>query len=133
MTGPATIWAIATSTSVHESLRTLNWPTCNQPFHQWAVAKSLARPLARRCNRTVAPYLGSGEGRIRVSPNWRGEHAALIAIRTTNSAFTLVPVRDPSIPSLPGGACTHWKAPPCHGAHVKRTLQISTADVADAA
>jgi hypothetical protein len=22
---------------------------------------------------------------------------------------------------LPGGACTHWKAPPCHGAHVKRT------------
>ena len=23
---------------------------------------------------------------------------------------------------LPGGACTHWKAPPCHGAHVKRTL-----------
>src|SRR5271156_4054440 len=21
----------------------------------------------------------------------------------------------------PGGACTHWKAPPCHGAHVKRT------------
>src|SRR5277367_6573029 len=24
----------------------------------------------------------------------------------------------------PGGACTHWKAPPCHGAHVKRTLQV---------
>src|SRR5580693_1477783 len=23
---------------------------------------------------------------------------------------------------LPGGARTHWKAPPCHGAHVKRTL-----------
>src|SRR5439155_6521561 len=22
---------------------------------------------------------------------------------------------------LPGGACTHWKAPPCHGAHPKRT------------
>jgi hypothetical protein len=22
---------------------------------------------------------------------------------------------------LPGGACTHWKAPPWHGAHVKRT------------
>ncbi len=21
------------------------------------------------------------------------------------------------------GACTHWNAPPCHGAHVKRTLQ----------
>ena len=26
---------------------------------------------------------------------------------------------------LPGGACTHWKAPPCHGAHVKRTLAIA--------
>ena len=24
----------------------------------------------------------------------------------------------------PGGACTHWKAPPSHGAHVKRTLRI---------
>src|SRR5580693_7778468 len=22
----------------------------------------------------------------------------------------------------PGAACTHWKAPPLHGAHVKRTL-----------
>ena len=25
----------------------------------------------------------------------------------------------------PGGACTHWRAPPCHGAHVKRTLRRS--------
>ena len=25
---------------------------------------------------------------------------------------------------LPGGACTHWKAPPSHGAHVMRTLRI---------
>src|SRR5258708_31146080 len=23
----------------------------------------------------------------------------------------------------PGGACTHWKAPPCHGAHPKATLR----------
>src|SRR5258708_20450901 len=22
----------------------------------------------------------------------------------------------------PGGACTHWKAPPCHGAHPDQTL-----------
>ena len=22
----------------------------------------------------------------------------------------------------PGGACTHWKAPPCHGAHPKRSF-----------
>src|SRR3984957_14088576 len=29
---------------------------------------------------------------------------------------------------LPGGACTHWKAPPCHGAHVKRTLRVATAN-----
>src|ERR1700691_3411945 len=31
---------------------------------------------------------------------------------------------------LPGGACTHWKAPPCHGAHVKRTLRMTDGDVA---
>src|SRR6202011_4750426 len=24
----------------------------------------------------------------------------------------------------PGGACTHWKAPPCHGAHPQRPWQI---------
>ena len=23
---------------------------------------------------------------------------------------------------LPGGACTHWKTPPCHGAHPEQTL-----------
>ena len=26
---------------------------------------------------------------------------------------------------LPGGACTHWNAPPSHGAHVERTQQIA--------
>src|ERR1700731_4359693 len=26
----------------------------------------------------------------------------------------------------PGGACTHWKAPPCHGAHPFRTLMGDT-------
>ena len=25
---------------------------------------------------------------------------------------------------LPGGACTHWKTPPCHGAHPKQTLRM---------
>jgi hypothetical protein len=30
----------------------------------------------------------------------------------------------------PGGACTHWKAPPCHGAHVKQPLRIATVDAA---
>jgi hypothetical protein len=29
---------------------------------------------------------------------------------------------------LPGGACTHWNAPPCHGAHVKRTFRDGVAD-----
>jgi hypothetical protein len=26
---------------------------------------------------------------------------------------------------LPGGACTHWRAPPCHGAHVKRSFLVA--------
>ena len=26
---------------------------------------------------------------------------------------------------LPGGACTHWKAPPCHGAHPERTSALA--------
>src|ERR1700675_3782751 len=28
----------------------------------------------------------------------------------------------------PGGACTHWKAPPCHGAHPEPTFMIAAAD-----
>ena len=32
---------------------------------------------------------------------------------------------------LPGGTCTHWKAPPLHGAHVKRSLEIAAVDAAD--
>src|SRR6476661_3194767 len=28
---------------------------------------------------------------------------------------------------LPGGACTHWKAPPCHGAHPMKTIIFFTA------
>ncbi|HMJ41085.1 MAG TPA: hypothetical protein VK522_02225, partial [Pseudolabrys sp.] len=33
---------------------------------------------------------------------------------------------------LPGGACTHWKAPPLHGARHKRTFTTSGSDpVAD--
>ena len=31
---------------------------------------------------------------------------------------------------LPGGACTHWKAPPSHGAHVERTFRIGAVGVA---
>jgi hypothetical protein len=26
---------------------------------------------------------------------------------------------------LPGGPCTHWKAPPSHGAHVERTFRVT--------
>ena len=26
---------------------------------------------------------------------------------------------------LPGGTCTHWKAPPCHGAHPSQTCRYS--------
>lgn len=26
---------------------------------------------------------------------------------------------------LPGGTCTHWRAPPCHGAHPKQTFTSS--------
>src|SRR5271167_2625378 len=29
---------------------------------------------------------------------------------------------------LPGGACTHWKAPPCHGARKERSLLRVTSD-----
>src|SRR6266446_1755657 len=30
---------------------------------------------------------------------------------------------------LPGGTCTHWKAPPCHGAHPKRSFSGSSCTI----
>jgi hypothetical protein len=33
----------------------------------------------------------------------------------------------------PGGACTHWKAPPCHGAHPTETLTPEVAATRNAA
>src|SRR5262249_46846988 len=30
----------------------------------------------------------------------------------------------------PGGACTHWKAPPCHGAHPQRHIALGAGDKA---
>ena len=83
----------------------------------------------------------------RVSLPRKGHRVGLhIVLFEACSAFTRVaactlarsPIRDPlsegfrhfvsSMPApiasgwseSPGGACTHWKAPPCHGAHPKR-------------
>jgi hypothetical protein len=33
----------------------------------------------------------------------------------------------------PGGPCTHWKAPPCHGAHPKQSSRLSPSGSGDAA
>jgi hypothetical protein len=33
---------------------------------------------------------------------------------------------------LPGGACTHWNAPPCHGAHPKADIRTDLALIATA-
>ena len=53
--------------------------------------------------------------------------------KTTAATFQLANHDCPGcfrLERLPGGARTHWKAPPCHGAHVKRSFQIATVDVA---
>src|SRR6476659_9847176 len=59
--------------------------------------------------------------------------------RVAACTLALSPIRDPLIEGFshfvtsmtapiasgrseaPGGTCTHWKAPPCHGAHPKRS------------
>ena len=89
----------------------------------------------------------------RVSLPRKGHRVGLhIVLFEACSAFTRVaactlarsPIRDPlsegfrhfvaSMPApvasgwskSPGGACTHWKAPPCHGAHPKPSLKRQT-------
>jgi hypothetical protein len=47
------------------------------------------------------------------------------AKRTATISSHDTPERQPCcfrLERLPGGVCTHWKAPPCHGAHPKRSL-----------
>src|ERR1700722_3601903 len=44
-------------------------------------------------------------------------------VRWCLSGSAVAPFPHPS--GWPGGALTHWKAPPCHGAHVKRSLRIA--------
>jgi hypothetical protein len=75
-----------------------------------ACASSFSRlarrsPVLRPCTLALSPYfvtrLPEGFGHFRFLPSRSG-------------CFRLE--------RLPGGICTHWKAPPCHGAHPKRTF-----------
>src|ERR1700720_1008284 len=115
-------------------------------------------PPLPRCSRWVYSSLFSPN---RVSLPRKGCRVGLhIVLFEACSAFTRVaactlarsPIRDPlpegfrhfvsSMPApvasgwseSPGGACTHWKAPPCHGAHPFETLQIARTNlIAEAA
>src|SRR5437868_4340428 len=92
------------------------------------------------------PAHGSGATRIATpSSQWTFTTYSLPVSRRTHSRCGLhtravTVIRDPlsegfrhfvsSMPApvasgwseSPGGACTHWKAPPCHGAHPFQTL-----------
>jgi hypothetical protein len=49
------------------------------------------------------------------------EKTALIRVRAGIS-YALAEAMASGWSGSPGGACTRWKAPPCHGAHPLRTL-----------
>jgi hypothetical protein len=102
-------------------------------------------PLPRCSSRAYSSLISPG----RISLPRKGCRVGLhIVLFEACSAFTRVaactlarsPIRDPlpegfrhfvaSMPApvasgwseSPGGACTHWKAPPCHGAHPTRSF-----------
>src|SRR5712671_1350509 len=67
---------------------------------------------------------------LRTSPPPQGAQPVPRGLRLviTDHAITLQPLRYPHdcsdcfrLERLPGGVRTHWKAPPCHGAHPART------------
>jgi hypothetical protein len=68
----------------------------------------------------------SRQGRRPDSFTQRAAIAALLKIRRglrccADTGPVTAPVASGS-ERLPGGACTHWKAPPFHGAHPKRSF-----------
>jgi hypothetical protein len=54
-----------------------------------------------------------------------GPHTCAVT-KTKASAILLPPLLLRLLPAsatLPGGACAHWKAPPCHGAHLELSFR----------
>jgi hypothetical protein len=68
------------------------------------AASRQRRPLARSTRRRGCERLGNGS-------SWRSQ--PLRYLHDCSDCFRLE--------RLPGGACTHWKAPPLHGARQKRS------------
>ena len=72
----------------------------------------------QRLTRVAARTLASGH--LYVTSYTEGfSHFVTSMIRSAASGLSA---------KLPGGACTHWKAPPWHGAHVERTSQRTVLD-----
>ena len=64
-----------------------------------------------------------------VKPDTSGHRSVLLVVQGLTGIRRLQPFRFLHscsgcfrLERLPGGPCTHWKTPPCHGAHPHRTL-----------
>src|SRR6476660_8973655 len=108
-------------------LRALSWCTCCRHYPGAA-----AGCLPRSSHPTVSAFPGRGR---RVGLHIDLFEACSAFTRVAACTLARSPIRDPlsegfrhfvsSMPApvasgwseSPGGACTHWKAPPCHGAH----------------
>src|ERR1700730_10271808 len=83
------------------------WRTAT-PSPQWTFT-TYSLPVSRRTHsrcglHTRSPYVVTAIRRLQT----------LRLLHACSGCFRLE--------RLPGGTCTHWKAPPCHGAHPKRTF-----------
>src|SRR6202043_3067039 len=113
-------------------LRALSLCTCCRHYPGAAAGRSL-----RSCHPTVSAFPGRGR---RVGLHIDLFEACSAFTRVAACTLARSPIRDPlsegfrhfvaSMPApvasgwseSPGGACTHWKAPPCHGAPPLRPL-----------
>jgi hypothetical protein len=114
-------------------LRALSWCTCCRHYPGAAAGRSL-----RSSHPTVSAFPGRGR---RVGLHIDLFEACSAFTRVAACTLARSPLRDPlsegfrhfvaSMPApvasgwsdSPGGACTHWKAPPCHGAPPFRPLR----------
>src|ERR1700746_3644735 len=113
-------------------LRALSLCTCCRHYPGAAAGR-----IPRSSHPAVSAFPGRGAGSACTSTfsrlGWRSTRVAACTLALSPIRDTLIEGFSHFVTSMtapiasgwsesPGGACTHWKAPPCHGAHPLRTF-----------
>jgi hypothetical protein len=102
-------------------LRALSLCACCRHFPEIAVGSACTSSFSRLARRSLASRPAHSRRHLYVTCYTEGfSHFVTSMTAPVASGWS----------GWPDGACTHWNAPPSHGAHVKQTFPIVAGDVA---